>query len=315
MKQKIVTIFGGTGFLGRQIVRELAKIGYGVKVATRVPEHAYFLKPCGTPGQIVPVAVDYKDSKTISEALKGSDFVVNCIGILFEKKKGGFDAVHHVLAETIAKAAKKEGVKRLVHISALGVDKANSKYAKSKLAGEKAVLKNFKAATILRPSVIFGKDDDFFNRFAEMSRYVPVLPLIGGGQTKFQPVFVGDVADAAVQALTCTKTGEDSPEGQIYELGGPDILTFREIYERIFAYTGRRRCLISMPWTVAKIQGCIFSILPTPPLTSDQVEGLKTDNIVSGQLRGLKELGIKPVAIESIVPSYLETYRAGGRFA
>lgn len=311
VNNKIATVFGGTGFVGRQIVRELADAGYTIKVATRVPERAYFLKPAGAVGQVVPFACDYSDEKSIAEAVKGADVVVNCIGILFEKgKKRTFKRVHVELPAAIGKASTQAGVRAMVHISALGADKGDSKYALSKLAGEKAVLKAFPNVSILRPSVIFGEDDDFFNMFAEMSRFTPFLPLIGGGETKFQPVYVGDVADAALKAIK-----DPQARGAVFELGGPDIVSFKEIYEMLFKYTGRRRCLINLPYGLAKVQATFMSVLPKPPLTRDQVESLKTDNIVSAKAKGLADLGVQPKTMDLILPTYLEGYRAGGRFA
>lgn len=311
MKNKIATVFGGTGFVGRQVVRELAARGVIIKVATRVPERAYFLKPDGAVGQIVPFICDYSDEKSLAAAIEGSDFVINCIGILFEKgKHRKFNKIHTDLPVAIAALCAQSGVSRLVHISALGVDQGTSKYAKTKLEGEKGVLANFPKATILRPSVIFGEDDSFFNMFAEMARYAPVLPLIGGGKTKFQPVYVGDVARAVMAALENPQT-----QGQIYELGGPEVLSFQEIYERLFRYTGRKRCLVSLPYGLAKVQASFMSVLPQPPLTPDQVESLKTDTIVSPAAQGLADLGVSPTALDVILPTYLKRYRVGGRFA
>ena len=311
VNSKIACVFGGTGFVGRQIVRELAKKGYVIKVATRVPERAYFLKPAGTVGQIVPFQCDYKDEKSIAAAIEGSDTVVNCIGILFEKgKRQKFQKIHAELPGMIAKVCKKAGVQNFIHISALGIDKATSKYAKTKIEGEKAVKKGFANSVILRPSVIFGEDDAFFNMFAEMARYTPALPLIGGGETKFQPVYVGDVADAVMAAIDNTEA-----QGQTYELGGPDVVTFKEIYQKLFEYTGRKRCLVNLPFGLAKVQATFMSILPHPPLTRDQVESLKTDNIVSKKAQGLADLGVESTAMSLILPTYLESYRAGGRFA
>lgn len=311
MNNKIATVFGGTGFVGRQVVRELAAKGVIVKVATRVPERAYFLKPAGAVGQVVPFQCNYTDSESVAQAVKGSDFVINCIGILFEKgKRQKFQNIHADLPAMIASAASKADAQKMVHVSALAVDKGTSKYAKTKLEGEKAVLANFAGATILRPSVIFGEDDAFFNMFAEMSRYTPVLPLIGGGETKFQPVYVGDVADAVMAALKNSETA-----GRIYELGGPDIVSFKEIYKRLFEYTGRRRCLVKLPYGLAKLQAGFMSILPHPPLTPDQVESLKTDNVVSKTALVFKDLEIEPKDMDLVLPTYLESYRPGGRFA
>ena len=311
-KGKIATIFGGTGFVGRQIVRELADKGIIVKVATRIPESAYFLKPCGAVGQIVPVACNYKNTNDVHEAIKGSDYVVNCIGILYEKRKSTFERAHVDIPAMIAKACADENVSRFVHISALGSENGTSKYAKTKLDGEQAVLANYAGATILRPSVIFGEDDSFFNMFAELSRYVPFLPLIGGGKTKFQPVFVGDVADAAVKGLLDPSS---KYQGKTYQLGGPDVVDFKEIYELLFKYTGRRKKLLPLPFGFAKFEAMFLSLLPKPLLTPDQVESLKTDNIVDESALGFREFGIQPRSMELILPQYLERYRAGGRFS
>lgn len=311
LDQKIATVFGGTGFVGRQIVRELAARGVRVKVATRIPESAYFLKPDGAPGQIVPIACNYNDEASIAAALCGSDYVVNCIGILYERgKRRTFQKIHTHLPRVIATMCAHAGVKAFVHISALGVDAGTSKYAKSKLAGEKAVLEVFPKASILRPSVIFGEGDAFFNMFAEMARYIPALPLIGGGKTKFQPVYVGDVADAALAALT-----HKEAQGHIFELGGAEVLSFKEIYARMFKYTQAPRVLINLPYGLAKVEAAFMSLLPRPPLTPDQVESLKSDSVVSGKYPGLAELGIGAHTLDSILPTYLPSYRKGGRFA
>jgi NADH dehydrogenase len=307
---KTATIFGGTGFIGRHIVSALAKRGLTVKVATRVPEHAYFLRPRGTPGQIVPLGCDYNDPSSIAAAAAGSDYVVNCIGVLFEKRKRTFKKTHVEIAQEIAKACKKQGVQRLVHISALGADKGKSRYDRSKNEGEQAVRAAFPAATILRPGLVFGPEDSFFNMFAEMSRYLPALPLIGGDRTKFQPVYVGDVAEAA--EITLLAPGA---EGKTYELGGPEILTFRQMFEKMFAVTGRRRCLVSVPFGIAKIDAVFLSLMPRPVLTPDQVETLKTDNVVSAGALTLETLGIQPEPLSLILPEYLAAYKAGGAFA
>ncbi len=308
--RKIATVFGGTGFVGRQIVRMLAAEGYTVKIATRLPERAYFLQPCGRPGQIVPTLCNYNQNESIAATIKDSAFVVNCVGLLFEKKKGAFAQMHTALPAFIAKACADAGVKRFVQISALGVDKATSRYAKTKLAGEDAVLTNFPHATILRPSVIFGPGDTFFNMFAKLAGVMPCLPLIGGGKTRFQPVYVGDVATATLAALTRPDT-----QGRIYELGGPEILTFKEIYARLFSYTQRKRTLVSLPFGIAKIQATFLGVLPTPPLTRDQVESLKTDNVVDDKALTLEDLGVTPTALDTVLPTYLARYRPGGRFA
>lgn len=310
---KTATVFGGTGFLGRQVVRELARRGIVVKVASRVPERAFFLRTCGAVGQIVPLGCDYSPDQ-ISAAVKGSDYVVNCVGILFEKgRRRTFTKAHVENAAVIATACAQNKVKGFVHISALGVDKAGSQYAETKNAGEKAVQEKFPGAVILRPSVIFGEDDHFFNMFARMAGVLPFLPLIGGGKTKFQPVYVGDVADAVMAALGLTEQKIDA-RGKIFELGGPEVVTFKGIYERLFRFTKRKRALVTLPFAVAKIQGCVLGFLPNPPLTKDQVESLKTDSVVSPTALSFHDLGIAPAAMDTILPTYLETYRSGGRF-
>jgi len=307
---KIATVFGGTGFVGRQVVRELAALGYTVKIATRVPESAYFLKPCGAVGQIVPFACNYGDAGSIANAVRGADYVVNCIGILYERgKRSTFQRAHVDTPAMIAKACADEGVDAFVHISAMACDKGSSKYAKTKLEGEKAVMSNFPSAVILRPSVIFGENDNFFNMFAELARYVPVLPLIGGGKTKFQPVYVGDVADAVLKTLT-DKSGHHG--GKVYQLGGPDTVDFKQIYELLFAYTGRARKLISLPFKIAKIEAFFLGMLPNPLLTRDQVESLKTDNVADDGALSLKHLGIIPKSMDLILPTYLGRFKEGG---
>ncbi len=311
---KIVTIFGATGFLGRHIVKDLAERGFMVKVATRAPEKAYFLKPMGDIGQIVPVVCNYSDANNVHEVIKGSDYVVNCIGILAEKGKSSkFKKIHVDLAAMIAKACADENVSKFVHISALACDKGTSKYAKTKFEGEKAVVANYPDVTILRPSVIFGEDDDFINKFAELARYVAFMPLIGGGKTKFQPVFVGDVADAVVKIIT-DQSGKY--KGKIYELGGLDVVDLKGIYEKIFEYTGRKKRLISIPFSIVKMQTIFLRFMPKPfNLTSDQVESLKTDSVVSKDALGFGEFGIEPKSMDLILPEYLEYYKSGGKFS
>lgn len=315
MKNKIAVVFGGTGFIGRQIVRELASQGVRVKVATRVPESAYFLKPYGAVGQVVPVLCDYSKPESIHDITRGADFVVNSVGILFQKGKAKFSKVHTDLPANIAQACVDNAVDRFVHISALGCENGASKYAKSKLAGEEAIKEIFPKVTILRPSVVFGPDDDFFNKFAEMSVYPIMLPLIGGGKTKFQPVYVGDVADAVMCALTFSSSGNQNPCGQTYELGGPEVVSFKDIYKLIAKYTGRKRILLPLPFCMAKVMAMCMSLLPKPPLTCDQVTSLKQDNVLSETSLSLADLGIHPKAMASVVPDYLERYRSGGKFA
>lgn len=316
IKRKVVTIFGGSGFVGRHVVKFLAAEGYVIKVASRIPEAANYLKTAGQVGQIVPVHCDYKDPASLREAIAGSDIVINCVGILKQSRRNKFQRIHVDLPGLIAEAAARENVSRLVHISALGVDRATSKYAHSKLAGEKAVIDACPWATILRPSVIFGAGDGFFNLFARLASFAPFMPLIGGGKTKFQPVYVGDVAHAVMAAVTLPPLGEADPRGKVYELGGPEIADFREIYRLLFKFTNRQRRLVRVPFGVMKIKAAFMNLIPGMGfITPDQVEGLKTDNVVSAHALTLAHLGIVPTGMGLVLPGYLETYRAGGRFA
>lgn len=312
---RIATVFGGTGFIGRHIVRALAQRGIMVRVATRIPERAFFLKPCGTPGQIVPVACRYTDPASLSAAVRGSDYVVNCIGLLFETRRLRFNQAHIEIPAAIARACRDHKVERFVHLSALGIDQSQSRYACTKREGEAAVREAFPAATILRPSVVFGPEDNFFNKFASLSRVAPFLPLIGGGRTRFQPVFVDDVAEAAVCALTRSALRAPDPRGQVFELGGPEVVDFPDIYRKLFRFTGRSRPLVALPWSIARIQAFFLGLMPSPLLTNDQVELLRSDAIVAEGALGLSDLGIAPSAMDSILPTYLERFRSGGRFA
>lgn len=311
---KTAVIFGGTGFIGRQIVQRLAQAGYQIKVPTRAAEAAYALKPLGDVGQIVGVSYDKHDYHTISKAIYGADLVVNCIGILHETPDNQFEQIHEDLAESIATAAAIHNVKRLVHISALGIDTSRSEYAKTKRAGEKRVHKAFPTATILRPSIVFGHDDNLLNRFAQMAQTSPALPLIGGGKTRFQPVYVGDVAQAAYNALTIPTTNAHDPSGTIFELGGPEIVTFKALLEKMLSYTHQNVTLISLPFFIAEMLANILSIVPTPPLTSDQITSLKTDSIVTKTHPTLEDLTINPTHMDAILGQYLISYRPGGRF-
>lgn len=316
MQQKTAVIFGGTGFIGRYIVRLMAERGWQVRVATRIPESAYFLKTAGNVGQITPIAYDAHDYNSIAQAVSGADFAVNCVGVLAEKgSKNSFEALHAQLPESIAAACSVAGVKRFVHISALGIEEAGSAYAASKRDGEKRLLKSFPKATILRPSVVFGEEDHFINQFAAMAQILPVLPLIGGGETKFQPIYVGDVAAAVMAALTISETVKDAPLGKVYSLGGPDVVSFKEVLEMIFEQTGKRRAFMVWPFWFAKIKAGFLQHLPGAPLTPDQVESLKTDSVVGAKDLTLKDLAIDAKAMSVIVPEYLERFRDGGRFA
>lgn len=298
---KVVTVFGGTGFLGRYIVAELAAIGATVKVVTRHTQSAYFLRTFGLPGQIVPVYVSYASPTEIEDVIRGSYAVVNTLGILHESgKRANFDHIHTELPKWMAKACTATGVKRFIHISFLGANTSKSAYAVTKLLGERAVQEFFPTVTILRPSVMFGAEDNFFNMFAGLAKILPFFPLIGGGKTRFQPVYVLDVAKSVVHALCDIHTC-----GQIFELGGPEVLNFKEIYQRLFTYIGKTRCLIALPWWVARTQAFFMGILPNPALTNDQITSLQTDNIVAQDAYGLNELGIVPTAMDSVVPAYL----------
>lgn len=316
--KKTICVFGGTGFLGKYIVQILARQGWRIKIATRHPESAYDLKTYGNVGQIVPLACNYHDGIDIDNAVMGCDAVINLIGILYEKNKNSFTRIHVDIPEQIAKSCAKHGVKSLVHLSALGVDKGTqktrSKYANSKLAGEKVVRDAFPMAAILRPSVIFGPGDGFFNLFAKLAACLPALPLIGGGKTKFQPVYAGDVATAAGKIVEEMHQGKKAYGGKIYELGGPEIMNFKEIYHRLFKEINRTRKLIALPWGVAKLQATFLGLLPKPLLTRDQVKSLKTDNIVSKGALGFGDLGIAPTAMQSVLSDYLACYKRGGRF-
>ena len=315
MTPSMVTVFGGSGFLGRHLVQRLAATGARVTVAVRNPESALFLKPMGDVGQITPVGADVRDGPAVAAAVQGADWVVNLVGVLYETRRQSFSAIHAQGAERIAKAAKAAGARRLVHVSAIGADRHSSAaYARSKAAGEAAVAAAYPAATILRPSIIFGPEDDFFNRFAAMARVSVALPLFGGGETRFQPVYVGDVAAAVVKALT-----DEGTAGTTYELGGPRVYSFRQLMELMLAEIGRKRILLPLPFFVADAMGAVLQSLPlpfgmAPPLTGDQAKLLRYDNVVSGDAPGLADLGIAPTACEIILPTYLDRFRRHGRF-
>ncbi len=311
MAFRVVTVFGGSGFLGRHLVKRLAERGWRIRIATRNPGDALFLKTAGSVGQIVPTFANVRDDHSVSAAVDGADYVVNLVGILYESGRQTFKAVHEEAAGRIARAAKEAGASRLIQISAIGAaPESRSRYARTKAAGERAVLEAFPDATIFRPSIIFGPEDGFFNLFASLSRISPFLPLIGGGRTRFQPVYVGDVADAMLACLD----REDS-RGETYELGGPTVYTFRELMELLLATIGRERALLPVPWTIAGVQAAFLGMLPKPLLTRDQLAQLKTDNVVSEGARTLADLGIEPTAAELILPTYLDRFRVGGRFA
>ncbi len=300
-QQKTVTVIGGAGFLGTYVVRQLARSGWRVLVASRNPAAAAQLKPAGDVGQIVPFRCNIRDISSLQQAFAQSDAVVNLAGILFESGKQTFTAIHAQAPEKLAQLAASSGINKFVHVSALGVDKATgSKYARTKMLGEKAVLAALPTATILRPSVIFGPEDNFINQFACMASLAPALPLIGGGRTRFQPVYVADVASAVDACLKRSDTA-----GEVYELGGPQTYTFREILEYIMEAIGKKRRLVSMPFGMAGVAGTFGELLPKPPLTRDQVQLLRHDNVVSPNTKGFAALGISPASMDMIVPEYL----------
>lgn len=311
---KLVTVFGGSGFVGRHVVAALAKRGYRVRVAVRRPDLAGHLQPLGNVGQIQAVQANLRFRESVNRAVQGADHVVNLVGILYESGAQTFDAVQEFGARAIAEAARNVGA-GLTHVSAIGADKASpADYAKTKAVAEAAVLDTIPTAVILRPSIVFGPEDNFFNQFAGLARFMPFLPLIGGGQTKFQPVYVGDVAEAVARSVD----GLSTP-GAIYELGGPEVKTFKQCLELVLQMTGRKRPLISIPFGIAKIQGTILGLLPKPLLTRDQVVMLERDNTVSdrAKLAGLtlEGMGISPASAEAILPTYLWRFREHGQYA
>ena len=311
---KLVTVFGGSGFVGRHIVRALARRGHRVRVAVRRPDLANFLQPIGAVGQIHAVQANLRYPDSVARAIEGADAVVNAVGILYESGKQRFGAVQATGAKAIAEAAKAAGVTDLVHLSAIGADAGSkSEYAKTKAAGEKAVFNAVPEAIVLRPSIVFGPEDDFFNRFAAMARISPVLPLIGGGHTRFQPVFVGDVAAAAAMAVS----GE-AKSGAVYELGGPQVLTFAELMEMMLKIIDRKRLLLPVPLIGAKLTARVLELLPKPLLTCDQVLMLQKDNVVGeaaiAEGRTLAGFGITPETLAAELPSYLYRFRARGQF-
>ncbi len=293
------------------MVRQLARHGWRVNVAVRDAEYAKFLKPMGDVGQVTPMAVSVRDKAAVAAAVSGAEVVINLVGVLYESGTQNFEAIHHQGAKAIAEAAAAAGVTRLVHVSAIGADAGSpSLYARTKAAGEAAVRAAFPGATIFRPSLVIGPEDGFFNRFAGLARVMPALPLFGGGKTRFQPVYVGDVAEAIVRAVDDAKTA-----GQTYELGGPTIYTFRQLMELMLKEIRRKRCLVSVPFPIARLEARFLQVLPVPPLTVDQVRMLERDNIAAQGVPGLVELGIRPTPVESVIPSYLDRFRPGGRFS
>jgi uncharacterized protein YbjT (DUF2867 family) len=308
MKRHQIAVLGGSGFIGRYVVKRLAGRGEVLTVGGRHAADAGFLKLKGDVGQVGLVNIAIDDEAVLPAFLAGKDALVNCVGILFERGAQKFDVVHHSAPAKLARLAREAGVERLVHISAIGAEpRSGSAYGRSKAAGEQAVKDAFPTATILRPSIVFGPEDDFFNRFAAMAVMSPVLPLIGGGETRFQPVYVGDVADAVISALDDPATA-----GRTYELGGPKVYTFRALMELMLAEVKRHRRFVEVPFGLASLQARLLSLLPKPLLTPDQVEMLRRDNVVSSGALTLSMLGITPTAVEAILPTYLDRFRKGG---
>lgn len=310
----LVTVFGGSGFLGRHVVRALLKRGWRVRAAVRRPDLAGHLQPLGMPGWVQPVQANLRYRWSVDRAVTDADVVVNLVAILNQSGRQRFDAVNDFGARAVAEAARAAGAQRVVHVSALGAaSDAPSAYARSKAAGEAAVFETRPDAVVFRPSVMFGPEDAFFNRFANMARFVPAFPLFGGGETKFQPVFAGDVATAIADAVDGNVRG-----GRVYELGGPDEKTFRECLELMLEIIQRRRALVPVPWAVASAAASVLQYLPKPLITKDQLAQLRVDNLVSAEAeaegRTFAGLGIQPTSLEAVLPSYLGRYRVRGQF-
>jgi uncharacterized protein YbjT (DUF2867 family) len=309
MRYRRVTVIGASGFIGRYVVQQLARQGCVITAVARHASAAGFLRPMGDVGQIMAIDASLGDEAAIMAVVAGADAVVNTTGILFERGAQSFDALHHRGPARLAALAKAAGARRFVHVSAIGAAADSpSAYGRSKAAGEAAVRAAFPEAAILRPSIVFGPEDDFFNRFASLALISPALPLIGGGATRFQPVYVGDVADAAVVALTAADAA-----GEIFELAGPQVYSFRELMALLLQEINRRRLLINLPFGLASLEAVFLELLPKPLLTRDQIRMLRRDNVASGTLPGLADLGITPSALELILPTYLDRFRRGGR--
>lgn len=313
---KLVTIYGGSGFIGRYIARRMAKAGWRVRVAVRRPNEAMFVKPYGVVGQVEPVLCNVRDDALVRHVMMGADAVVNCIGILAEDSKNTFDTVQSEGAARIARIAAEEGIAQMVHISAIGADEgSDSDYARTKALGEAGILQHMPAAVILRPSIVFGTEDQFFNRFADMTKLGPVLPVVGA-DTRFQPVYVDDVAQAAEKALT----GAVDPG--VYELGGPDVCSFRRLMEIMLETINRRRLIVNIPFFAAHIMGFIFDmvqklslgLIKNGMITRDQVKNLARDNVVAEGARGFEALGIEPATMVSVLPEYLWRFRPSGQY-
>jgi uncharacterized protein YbjT (DUF2867 family) len=313
---KLVTIYGGSGFVGRYIARRMAQQGWRVRVACRRPNEAIFVKPYGTPGQVEPVFCNIRDDASVRAAMAGADAVANCVGTFDKGGRNSFEAVQHQGAARIARIAADTGVARLVQISAIGADASGaSDYARSKAAGEGAVTAAFPGAVILRPSVVFGAEDQFFNRFAGMTRLGPVLPVVGAA-TRFQPVYVDDVAQAAVAGAT------GQAAAGVYELGGPDVMTFKGLMQTMLGVINRRRLIMNIPFWSARIMASVFDfghwvtggLVPNPVITRDQVKSLGSDNVVAAGAKGFADLGITPTAMSAVLPDYLWRFRPSGQY-
>ena len=308
--QKIIAVFGAGGFLGKHLMRQLTKLDYRVKVATRNPYLRGYLKLLGNPGQIELFKTNIFDPEDIKKVLKNCDFIINLVGILYETKKQKFNEIHSQFPYLLSNLCSELGIKNLIHISALGVrEKHVSRYMQSKLQGEKNIQNTFGSSVILRPSVVFGPEDKFFNTFASIAQFSPILPLIGGGKTKFAPIYVGDVAKAIVKALELNNS-----KPKIYELGGPKNYSFKELMEILLSEIKKKRFLLPVPFGLAKFQSYFLEMMPNPLLTPDHVEMLKFNNIVSGEYSTLKDLGITGTTIQSILPKYIYRFRTGGQF-
>ncbi|MEM1345320.1 MAG: complex I NDUFA9 subunit family protein [Pseudomonadota bacterium] len=304
----LCTVVGGSGFVGRYIAQTMAKRGWRVRVACRRPNEALFVRGYGAVGQVEPVQCNIRDDDSTRRVLVGADAAINCVGILFEAGKNTFDTVQAEGAGRIARLAREEGVARMVQLSAIGADaESPAAYGRTKWAGERAVLDAYEDAVVLRPSIVFGPEDQFFNRFAKMARLSPALPVVGAS-TRFQPVWVQDVAEAAAKALA----GEAQPG--IYELGGPQVYTFRELMQLMLATIRRKRVLLDIPFPIARIQARVLQLLPNPLLTLDQVRLLARDNVVGAEAKSFADLGLQPKAAEAVIESYLYTYRPHGQY-
>jgi NADH dehydrogenase len=309
--EKVACIFGASGFIGRHLIRRLTKKDFRIIVATRSPYLHGYLKPLGNPGQIDLEKANLFDEEKLRILVKSSDVVINLVGILHETKKQKFEDIHEKFPDLLSKLCGELNIKKLVHISALGINETvSSQYMQSKLKGEKNIINNFNRSVILRPSVIFGPEDKFFNKFASIAEFFPVLPLIGGGLTYFQPIYVGDIAKSIMAVLE-----KEEIDNNIFELGGPQIFTFKELMKILLKEINKKRFLVPIPFKFARFQAKILQLLPKPLLTTDQVEMLKYDNIVTNKYLTLKDLKINPKTIESVLPNYIWRFRKGGQFA